>query len=146
MLKEKEQKVTVGALVYQNNKLLIIKRASDEKIFPGKWELPSGQIEFGEDPKDAIKREVKEETGLDAEKIVFFDARNYTFQTNVDKKEILRHNIELVYIVIPKESSLSLSHEHEDFAWVTSKDVSKFDTFKGIPEIIREAEIKLNKS
>lgn len=32
----------------------------------GKWALPAGYIDYGEDPRQAALREVKEETGLDA--------------------------------------------------------------------------------
>ena len=52
------QHITTKALFYKDNKILFVK---DTK---GKWEMPSGKIELGETPEQAIKRELKEELGF----------------------------------------------------------------------------------
>lgn len=57
-----DPKVGVGVLVIEQGKLLLVKRAmSPEK---GKWSLPAGFLDQGDDPQQAAIREVWEETGL----------------------------------------------------------------------------------
>ena len=57
--------IGVGAVVVKDGALLMVKRGAD----PGKglWSIPGGRLEHGEYIVDAIKREVREETGLDVE-------------------------------------------------------------------------------
>ncbi|MEK6818721.1 MAG: NUDIX domain-containing protein, partial [Nanoarchaeota archaeon] len=58
------QKIVVAAIVLHKNKILLLQRSEKEETFPGLWELPSGKRENLESSMQAIKREVKEETGL----------------------------------------------------------------------------------
>lgn len=44
-----------------NKKILVSKRSMNKKYFPGFWEVLGGNLEFGEDFKDCVIREVKEE-------------------------------------------------------------------------------------
>ena len=57
--------LAVGAVVVNDRKLLMIRRAKD----PGKglWSIPGGRVEKGEYLSQALQREVKEETNLDIE-------------------------------------------------------------------------------
>ncbi len=57
-----DPKVGVGVAVVEGGRLLLIKRAMNPER--GKWSLPAGFIDQGEDPKDAAAREALEETGL----------------------------------------------------------------------------------
>lgn len=56
-------KATIGAIIERAGKILLTKRNIEP--FKGRWCLPGGHIEFFERAKDAVTREVKEETGLD---------------------------------------------------------------------------------
>ncbi len=60
--------ITVKAVVINDdNKVLVLKRPEHEKSGAGKYDLPGGSIEQGEDIKPALTREITEETGLEAE-------------------------------------------------------------------------------
>jgi 8-oxo-dGTP diphosphatase len=56
--------VAVG-LIERDNKILIVRRHDpDHAQWHHRWGFPGGKIELNETPADALKREVKEETGL----------------------------------------------------------------------------------
>ena len=55
--------VAVGAIVVRDDALLMIRRGQEPA--KGLWSLPGGHLEHGEYLADAVRREVKEETGLD---------------------------------------------------------------------------------
>lgn len=58
-----DPKVAVAALLVQDGRVLLARRVNDPQR--GRWSLPAGFIDAGEDPISALKRECKEETGLD---------------------------------------------------------------------------------
>lgn len=65
-LKDDEYHLTVlGIVVKEDGRFLITKRAMDKAWAPGWWEVSGGAAVAGEDSKDAVMREIKEETGID---------------------------------------------------------------------------------
>lgn len=64
-------KPTASGLVVRDGRLLLARRAIDPDR--GKWDLPGGFLEEGEDPREALRRELEEETGLEVEPVAFFD-------------------------------------------------------------------------
>ena len=57
-----DPKVGVGVAVVESGRLLLVRRAI--KPERGKWSLPAGYLDHGEDPREAAARETMEETGL----------------------------------------------------------------------------------
>jgi 8-oxo-dGTP diphosphatase len=55
-------RIAVGAIIIRDGKVLLVKR----KDQPGKghWAIPGGKVELGESLKDAVHREIREETGI----------------------------------------------------------------------------------
>lgn len=65
-------KPTASALVLDDEgRVLLAKRKHEPD--KGKWDLPGGFLDEGEDPREALKRELSEETGLEIEPVEFFD-------------------------------------------------------------------------
>ncbi|HSY66079.1 MAG TPA: (deoxy)nucleoside triphosphate pyrophosphohydrolase [Terriglobales bacterium] len=58
-------KRVVAALIFQGDKILVCQRTRHQTM-PLKWEFPGGKIEEGEQPRDALHRELEEELGIDA--------------------------------------------------------------------------------
>ena len=59
----RRQRVAAYALLTRADEVLLT-RMSDRTRIPGRWTLPGGGIDHGEDPREALVREVFEETGL----------------------------------------------------------------------------------
>ena len=66
-LNESQNKEYVDIFVVYNDKILFLRRANYIRQFGGKWCFPGGHIDNNETSKDAIIRELKEETGLDVD-------------------------------------------------------------------------------
>jgi ADP-ribose pyrophosphatase YjhB (NUDIX family) len=65
-MRERERPVVgVGVAVVDDGRLLLVQRGRE----PGRglWAVPGGNVEFGEPMREAARREVAEETGLDVE-------------------------------------------------------------------------------
>ena len=58
-------KPTAGALCVDNGRVLLARRAHPP--FEGFWDIPGGFLDEGEGPLDGLRRELKEETGLEVE-------------------------------------------------------------------------------
>jgi 8-oxo-dGTP diphosphatase len=58
-------KRVVAALIWKDEKILICQRTRHQPM-PLKWEFPGGKIEEGEQPRDALRRELDEELGIAA--------------------------------------------------------------------------------
>ena len=58
-------KRVVAGLIWQGGTVLICQRTKHQTM-PLKWEFPGGKIEQGEQPRDAMRRELEEELGIEA--------------------------------------------------------------------------------
>ncbi len=60
-------RVRVVAAVIRRGDAILVTRRLDRPGRPGQWEFPGGKVEPGEAEPDALRREVREELGCDAE-------------------------------------------------------------------------------
>lgn len=114
------QRITACAFLHHDGKLFIAKRATTKKLLPGKFELPGGHIEVGEDLVSGLKRELQEELGIN--EAVGDPLHAFTY-INGDE-----HVIEVDFMAQPQESSAKIvvnPEDHAEFRWVTKEEVDE---------------------
>jgi 8-oxo-dGTP diphosphatase len=113
--------VGVGGALFNNGKMLVVKRNADKRMMPNMWEIPGGKIELSEDPQDALKREFLEETGLQIGVDKPFHAWSYRDLAN----QVFY--IEIDYLVsCAKLDKITLSpKEHSEYKWLASNEEVK---------------------
>ncbi len=110
--------VGVKILIKNNDgKYLFIRRAASFKSGPQKWDIPGGRIEPEEALQDALRREVKEETGMELEKVELLLAAQDIF---VPEKDL--HVVRLTYLG-SANGDVTVSDEHDSFQWMTISEI-----------------------
>jgi len=111
----------VGAaalIVDQQNRLLLMKRSDS-----GCWGPPGGAVEPGEVVEMAARREVREETGLEAGEMslfgVFSGPELYYRYPNGDEV----YNVTIVYQTQTFKGKIQLNDEHTAWDWFTPADI-----------------------
>jgi 8-oxo-dGTP diphosphatase len=85
---------TVGVVCLRGQEVLLIKRGTPPRL--GQWSVPGGRLEWGETLQVAALRELKEETGVDAELLGLIDVIDGVFPARPGG-EITRHYVLIDY-------------------------------------------------
>lgn len=101
-------------LISAAEQVLMLKRSDYVDKYAGQWDLPGGHIQVGENFNVGMKREVKEETGLDVGKC--------TFVSKIDNLHF--------YCCSCPEKPIKLSHEHTHFRFFSKKDLDPNNKFE----------------
>lgn len=105
----------LAIIVNRDNQFLLLRRSNDPDIWqPNKWALVGGGVEDGETPEEAVKREIKEETGLDINNF----KQKFTIQRNPDSIE---HIFIAKYDGDPFE--INLNFEHSTYGWYSPEEL-----------------------
>lgn len=118
--------------------ILLIQRAKDDH-FPNHYETPRGKCDKGKDEKliHCLKREIKEETGLDIIPIKFIDK----FQYLADKGSRRSTQYNFLCKMKNPNQAVKLSKEHQDYKWISSVGEAELMV---LPEIKRTLAKVLN--
>jgi mutator protein MutT len=137
----KQPVVGVGAVVICDGKLLLEKRKNDPG--KGKWSIPGGLVELGENVEQTVIREVKEETGLEVEKPEHIDVVDNI--TRDENGEVKYHFVIIDYFVKLKGGTMKATSDAEELRWVTFDEVEKYDLTKTFREFFQRNRQKLEK-
>ena len=107
----------VTAIMKKGNEVLLGQRPEGNTL-AGLWEFPGGKLELGESPKEALRRELREELGIDAKVGDLKIANSHQF----GDKGIL-----LMFYEVPYWTGEPKSIHHNELRWVKKEDISNLE-------------------
>jgi ADP-ribose pyrophosphatase YjhB (NUDIX family) len=124
--------VGVGGVVVQNGRALIVKRAHEPR--KGEWSLPGGMVELGEGLVEAVKREIKEETGLEVE---VGDVVEVFDRVHRQGDRVQYHFVIVDYLCHPVGGTLHAGDDAEAIAWVGAEDIARYGVNELAERVLR---------
>ncbi len=103
--------IVVKSIIYNRaiNRILLMQRCGEDDIGAGTWENAGGNVESGEAPEDAMKREIREETGITDIKI---ERVAYVTLVNAENPYLI-----IAYLCEALSDEVKLSEEHQAYVW-----------------------------
>jgi 8-oxo-dGTP diphosphatase len=122
-------KQVVAAVIEKNGKLLVCQRTRHQTM-PLKWEFPGGKIEEGEQPRDALRRELEEELGIRA-KIGDEIARlRHTYPNG--------STVELRFFIVREYEDEIENRIFRDLQWSDPKDLPSYDFLEADATLVQD--------
>jgi 8-oxo-dGTP diphosphatase len=126
-------KDVTAAIITQNNKVLLTRRAPGEK-HAGGWEFPGGKVEENESPETCLRRELLEELEIETAIGDKLTETIHTYETGAIRL--------LAYRATILSGALRL-HVHDEYRWVSVADLTQFKLLPAdvpIAEYLQEME------
>lgn len=133
-----EQKFYVGtkALILNDENKILILKANPKELkgnCPAHWDLPGGRIKIRETPEESLRKEVKEELGIEGKEIKIvrlFDASISNLKIPVGDESFGLVLFTYFCKFKRKNVKFNLSFEHTEYKWVSIKEARKLLSFK----------------
>ncbi len=128
-----KQLISVRAIIRENQKTLLLKRANGRASILGKFELPGGKLGYGEQPEEALTRYLKDDAGITVHSMQLNDVLTYI---DHDDRDIQYTFILYIANVAKTGAKISLSENYNQYAWMRLAD-------KGQDELTESAKLLL---
>jgi 8-oxo-dGTP diphosphatase len=126
------------AVVRKGGRILLVQRSLKSGFDPGRWELPGGKIDLGEDLVEALKREIQEEAGL----VIKVGRPFKTWHFVKEPFWVTGVTFLCDYV----SGDVKLSSEHNAHEWIDPEDYGRFplstsmeDQIKTYLELVKDA-------
>ena len=123
-------KQVAAAFIFKRGKMLICQRTKYQPM-PLKWEFPGGKIEDGEQPRQALRRELEEELGIDA----------HIGAEVARVRHRYRHGsgaIELRFFLVEEYAGEVENRIFKDVRWVSRKELLHFDFLEADAGVVKD--------
>jgi 8-oxo-dGTP diphosphatase len=137
-MSQKQFAIVVAVVTNEKGEVLMAKRHEPElPEAHNKWEFIGGGIDFGEDPIEALKREVREEAGVEVEVIRLLPkvVTNIWSFPNGNKEQVLIISYECK--IISGTPTANLDQEIGDIKFCTIEEMKKLDSLPKTYEIVQ---------
>ena len=124
--------VGVGAVIIEDGKILLIKRGNEPS--KGKWSIPGGIVKVGEELVTALRREVKEEVGLD---IDVGDVACVSEEIIVEDGRVRFHYVIIDFFAKVVGGELRPNSDALDAMWVPLEEVNELDVVDFVKKLVK---------
>lgn len=115
-LQESSTIVVAGAIIWRKDMILLARRMPESHL-GGLWEFPGGKKEFGETLENCLRREVREELGVDISEPLPFHALHYQYPEKV---------VELNFYTCSIIQGIPRALECAEIAWVYKHELNSY--------------------
>jgi len=122
-------KRVVAALIMKDGKVLVCQRTRHQTM-PLKWEFPGGKIEEGEQPRDALRRELDEELGI--------DARIGEEVARIHHQYKSGSSVELRFYVVDQYKGEIENRIFRDVRWSTRSELPSYDFLEADLSLVQD--------
>lgn len=117
----KQPIVGVGGVVIERGRVLLIQRGRPP--LQGEWSIPGGMVELGENLEDGVRREIREETGLEVEPLAAIEVFD-RIQKNGSRVQY--HYVIVDYVCRREGGRLQAGSDVLDARWVKRQDLPRY--------------------
>ena len=129
-IKKRPTWIPVATGFIRKNGLVLVGQRPEGHSLAGQWEFPGGKIELGENPEQALKRELHEELGIEAE----IGSLRHSHTHSYGDRAIL-----ILFFDVKLWKGEPKSQHHTELKWINPQDLFKME----IPEANRRILPKL---
>ena len=127
--------IGVGGIIFQNDRVLLIKRGREPSL--GQWSIPGGVVRTGETLKEAVVREVFEETHLEVEVLALAKVLERIFRD--PDSRVAYHYVLVDFLCQCRGGELKSGSDAQDARFVPLQDLPSYEVAAVTLEVIRRA-------
>ncbi len=137
---ERHPVLGVSACIWKDGQVLLVQRGRGGN--KGLWSLPGGHVEFGETLSDAAARELKEETGINADLSGLVTCLDVIRNDAVGTPSL--HYVICVYAGRWRSGTVCAGDDAADAGWFDPDELGNLKMTDGAPEVIAKAQLMVN--
>jgi 8-oxo-dGTP diphosphatase len=128
----------VGGIIIHEDRVLLIKRGKEPGY--GQWSVPGGMVKLGETLKDAVRREVLEETALEVEPVEQIEVFERVIRDSDNR--IQYHYVLVDFVCRYISGEAEAADDALETRWVAPEELSEYIMTTGTADVIRKAFLK----
>ena len=110
------------------DRFLLLKRASYHPTRPNEWDLPGGNVAFGQNNMDSLLQEIKEEVHIDVKDVRPLQVKS-KYENNI-------YYLYIGYTAHAINTDITLSKEHTEYKWVSKNEFLELTLADFLRELI----------
>lgn len=124
-----------AVIINKRAKILLLREANtyEEGTNIGRYQIPGGRLDPGESYNEGLKREAKEETGLDVEPLYPL----YVGEWKPTIKDKPHHIVAIFTVCKATSEKITLSEEHDKYFWIGPDELSDYDITEPDDEVLQ---------